>query len=133
PYASGSLDVVNNTVYQAVGDAIRIAGSFGQNLKLHSNILWVEAGYDVNVASSLQNALTSDFNVLYKGTDPNAHVGFWNNANQDALAAWQTASTQDAHSIASQPQFVDRDGADNVLGNALVNGKIGRASCRERV
>src|SRR5207248_3164337 len=66
---SGHIDVVNNTVYQVVGDAVSISG-FTQNLTLRSNILWVEAGHDVNVASSSQSGLASDYNILYKGTDP---------------------------------------------------------------
>ena len=118
--ASRRLDVVNNTVYQTVGDAVRITGS-GQNIRLRDNILWVEAGYDILCGQPAQTAVTSDYNLLYKGADPNAHVGFWNNANQDSLPAWQTASGQDAHSLSSQPQFVDRDGADNVFGFAQVN------------
>jgi hypothetical protein len=120
-YSYDRLDVVNNTIYQSVGDAISVQGST-QNIKLKNNLLWVEAGYDINVASGAQGGVASDYNLLYHGPDSNAHVGFWNNANQDTLAAWQTASSQDAHSLATQPQFVDRDGADNVLGYAPVNG-----------
>src|SRR5262249_6225881 len=67
------------------------------------------------------SGFTSDDNLLYKGVSPNAHVGFWN-ATQDGLAAWQTASGQDAHSASTNPGFVDLDGADNILGYALVNG-----------
>ena len=46
----------------------------------------------------------------------------WNNADQNQLADWQAASGQDANSLDSQPQFVDINGADNVLGFAQAGG-----------
>ena len=52
----------------------------GSPTDLRNNILWVEAGADISVADDSQVGLTSDYNDLYQGTDPNAHVGFWNGA-----------------------------------------------------
>jgi hypothetical protein len=115
--------VANNTIYQPVGDAIQLKGGT-QNVTLANNILWVEAGYDIYADSTSQTGLASDYNLLHKGTDPNAHIGFWNGAIQDTLSAWQTATSQDAHTGGGDPLFVDRDGADNVLGYAQVNGSF---------
>jgi hypothetical protein len=49
--------VVNNTVYQPVGDAVRVEAS--QGVEVRNNILWVEAGYDLYVASDSQTGFTS--------------------------------------------------------------------------
>ncbi len=114
--------VVNNTVYQEVGDAVRVDGQNTSGVTLRNNILWVEAGYDIFVASDAQQGFVSDYNDLYQGTDPNAHVGFWNGATRDTLADWQSADGQDAHSLDDNPDFVDMDGADNVLGYTIDGG-----------
>jgi Ca2+-binding RTX toxin-like protein len=105
----------NNTVYQPVGDALRVSGG-SQNVTLRNNILWTEAGYALNVAADSITAFSSDYNLFNQGADPNAHIGRWNNAIQDSLSEWQSASGQDAHGLAGDPGFVDLNGADNVLG-----------------
>jgi hypothetical protein len=112
--AANSL-ISSNTVYQPTGDAVRLqASSTGVTLK--GNILWVEAGADIYVATDSQAGLVSDYNVFHKGAGAAANVGFWNNAPQSTLANWQAASGKDAASVAANPQFIDIDGADNVLG-----------------
>ena len=100
--ASGAL-VVNNTVYELVGDALRISGG-SNGVRIENNILWVEAGYDIDVADDSQSGLASDYNLFNKGTDPNAHVGYYGGI-EDTFADWQ-AIGQDAHSVAGNPNFV---------------------------
>jgi autotransporter-associated beta strand protein/parallel beta-helix repeat protein len=118
---SNGGQIINNTIYQAVGNAVRVeAGS--QNVELRNNILWVNAGYDIYAASDSQSGLSSDYNLFNKGLDPNAHIGFWNNAPQDPLTGWQTASGQDPHGRFADPHFVNINGADNVLGYTTANG-----------
>src|SRR5262249_45226329 len=63
-------EVVNNTVYQPVGDAVRL-DSGAKNIKLRNNLLWVLSGYDLNVASNSQTGFTSDYNLFHKSADPN--------------------------------------------------------------
>jgi VCBS repeat-containing protein len=111
---AAGFDVVNNTIYQPVGEAIRVeAGSV--DVRLRNNIVQVDAGYNVSVAPDSQGGFSSDRNLL-QGSGPNAFTGFWNNASQDTLADWQAATGQDAQSADADPLFRDRDGADNVLG-----------------
>ncbi len=117
--------IVNNTVYQQVGNAVMVEGG-STSVSLRNNILWVEAGYDIYVASDSQVGFNSDYNLPYSGIDPNAHVGFWGDTTYDTLADWRTVSSQDDHSVDGNPNFVDIDGADNVLGySTLGNGYNG--------
>ncbi|TAK80239.1 MAG: tandem-95 repeat protein, partial [Aquabacterium sp.] len=112
--------VRNNTLYQPVGDAILI-GSNATDVRLYNNIVWVNAGYGINVANA--GSLTqSDYN-LFNTPLAGARVGLWAGVQQATLAAWKTASGKDAHSKAGDPLFLDIDGADNVLGEkGLVAG-----------
>ncbi|MDP6634998.1 MAG: right-handed parallel beta-helix repeat-containing protein [Phycisphaerae bacterium] len=112
--------VVNNTIYQLVGDAIRLQSSTNHS-RIYNNILWVEAGYDIFVDASSQNDFISNYNLLYTGVDINARTGFWG-SEQDLLGDWRGATLQDAESIDPNPQFVDIDGADNVLGYTTDGG-----------
>ena len=79
-----------------------LGGSNG--VRIENNILWVEAGYDIDVADDSQSGLASDYNLFNKGTDPNAHVGYYGGI-EDTFADWQ-AIGQDAHSVAGNPNFV---------------------------
>ncbi|WP_404310489.1 right-handed parallel beta-helix repeat-containing protein [Neorhodopirellula lusitana] len=120
-YSSTGARILNNTVYQEVGDAIRVEQS-SEDVLIRNNILWTETGRDIYVASDSQTGLDSDYNLLFTGTDPAAKVGFWNGVEVDTLLDWQTASGQDANSIDSAPLFVDIDGSDNTLGYSNAGG-----------
>ena len=55
--------LVNNTVYQIVGDAVQVNGS-SQNITILNNILWTQAGYDLTwpaTASKASPATTMTF------------------------------------------------------------------------
>ena len=113
--------VINNTVYQLVGDAIRLQSSTNHS-RIYNNVLWVDAGYDIFVDASSQGDFISSYNLLHTGVDINAHTGYWDSAVQDLLVDWQGVTSQDTESIDPNPQFVDIDGADNVLGYTLAGG-----------
>jgi parallel beta-helix repeat protein len=113
--------VANNTVYQIVGDAVRVEGA-SRNVTLRNNLLWAEEGFDLYITPDSQTGFRSDDNLLHQGTDPKAHVGFWGGVVRDTLSDWQAASLLDGRSLAADPLWVDRDGADNVLGYRPDNG-----------
>ncbi len=119
-YYGTTTSLTNNTIYQPVGDAVRLAGTRYNTLR--NNILWVESGYDFNVESDSQTGFNTDYNLLNQGADSRAHAGFWNNVVEDTLADWQTATGQEAHGLDGNPGFVDLDGADNVLGYTTARG-----------
>ncbi|MEX2171197.1 MAG: right-handed parallel beta-helix repeat-containing protein [Pirellulales bacterium] len=116
--------IVNNTVYQPVGEAIRIDNA-SQGMTLRNNVLWVDSGYAIYVAANSQFNVSSNYNLIHLSLDPNAHAGFWNGAARHTLANWQAASAQDAASFAGDPLVVDRDGSDNVLGYRAGDGYDG--------
>ncbi|MEQ1828233.1 MAG: cadherin domain-containing protein [Pirellula sp.] len=112
---------LNNTIYQTVGDAIRLDSS-ARNNRISNNILWVLAGYGLYVDNTSQVGFISDYNLFHQGADPNANVGFWNGAARDTITDWRTASSKDANSLEGNPGFVDIDGADNILGYVATPG-----------
>ena len=124
--SGNGVKVMNNTVYQLVGDAVRVQGA--SNVQVYGNVLWVEGGADIYVAADGQNGFRSDSNLLSRGPGASAATGFWGGAVRATLADWQGASAQDGRSVAGNPSFVDVDGADNVLGyNPAGNGYDGGA------
>ena len=113
--AGTGMEVVNNTVYALVGNAIELTDDT-RDVVLRNNILWVDAGFDIYVESTAESGLDSDYNVFHLGVDPNARIGFFGGANRDDLTAWQAATLGDVNSLFADPLFVDRDGADDILG-----------------
>jgi hypothetical protein len=114
----------NNTIYQQVGEAVRLESS-ARNNRLVNNIIWVDAGFGVHVAANSQTGFESDYNLIFTGQAGAANTGFWNNTTQTSLAQWQSATGRDANSLAANPGFVDINGADNILGYAAnVGGGI---------
>src|SRR5439155_10432889 len=118
---TGTPQVWGNTVYQPTGNAVHV---IGVNVQLKNNILWVGAGYDVDVNSTSQTGFSSDYNLFYRLPGAQAHTGFWNNSARDALSDWQSASGKDAHSLAADPQFMNPAGNDGILGYTQVNGVL---------
>jgi hypothetical protein len=111
---TGTVQVWNNTLYQQVGDAVRLQNS-ARNVQLSNNIITILSGFGINVDNNSQTGFVSDYNLIQIGADPNARFGFWN-GNRDTLTSWQTATSRDASSLSGDPLFIDIDGADNRFG-----------------
>jgi hypothetical protein len=105
--------LVNNTVYQPIGDAVRVEGG-SANIQLRNNALWAEAGTVVSIANDSQAGLRSDYNNLLAGAT--GHVGRWQNVPRTTLNDWRSATFLDVNSLSRDPLFVDRDGPDGCLG-----------------
>ena len=80
-----------------------------------NNIVQVSVGTLLSVATSSQAGFVSDYNLLYPGSGA-ANVGLWGGTPATTLAAWQALTVRDTNSVSADPQFLDIDGADNVLG-----------------
>ena len=63
---ANGAQIDNNDLYQPVGDAVLVDGG-SQNVRLFNNIIWVLAGYDLNVSSDSQAGWKSDYNLFNKG------------------------------------------------------------------
>ncbi len=112
--ARSGAAIVNNTVYQSVGDALRIQGS-SQNVKVQNNVLWTGSGYCLSVATDSQIGLTSDYNLFW--TTGMGQLALWGSLPFTTLADWRYEVAQDGHSLLADPQFVDPDGDDGLLGH----------------
>ena len=114
-YAANNVKLVNNTVYQPVGDAILLDGDTS-DLVLRNNLLWIDAGYAVHATTDNQANFSSDYNLFQQGVSPNAHVGFWLGADRAYAGQLAERDDRDTHSQAADAGFVDVNGADNILG-----------------
>ena len=117
---AGSAVIEGNTVYQLAGDALRVSLDLN-NTRLNSsrvrnNLLWTSGAgsYALNVSNDSDTGFVSDFNNLYAtGT---AKVARWSIQEFATLREWAWELGLDVHGISADPQFVDPDGPDDVLG-----------------
>ncbi|HEV8292420.1 MAG TPA: right-handed parallel beta-helix repeat-containing protein, partial [Tepidisphaeraceae bacterium] len=114
-FSGGTAKLINNTIYQPVGDGVRLLGT-SRNVELRNNILVVGAARAINVAADSQQGFKSDYN-LFRTTGA-GRVGFWQGTDRPTLASWQGAVFVDQNSLFQDPLFVDADGVDNLLGFA---------------
>jgi parallel beta-helix repeat protein len=105
--------LINNTVYQLTGDAVRVENG-SNNVTLRDNILDVQAGHDISVAPDSEIGFQSDFSDLY--TTGTGAPGLWENQSFASLPAWFYELGLDQHSLAADPKFVNPAGPDGVLG-----------------
>jgi parallel beta-helix repeat protein len=120
--ASSSGLVRGNTVYVhgsvSGADALNVGSP---NVTVQNNILWSDgssaSSNAIEVTVAGQSGFVSNYNLLRRTNVP-ASFAVWGGAAQSDLAAWRSASGQDANSLSADPLFVDLDGPDNVLGNA---------------
>ncbi len=111
--AQPGSQVINNTIYQPVGDAIRVQGH-SNGLRLENNILDVAAGYDLYVSPDSQNGFTSDYNLLF--TSGSGQVGFFGGQSFSTRADWFYELGFDAHSVSDDPLFINPLVAHGQLG-----------------
>ena len=101
--------LINNTIYQPVGDAVQLVGN-SSNVELRNNILWVQNGYDLNVAADSQQGFNSDYNDLY--ATASGQLVLWGSTTFVQLLDWQYELNFDRHGLSVDPQFVDPAGSD---------------------
>ena len=104
--------VINNTVYQAAGNAL--VATPANVIRLRNNILWAENGSAI-VVNGFTPLFNSDFNDLVLGAGPAARVATVDGKPIVTFDEWQDAG-QDRRSISVDPMFVDFNGPDDLLG-----------------
>ncbi len=86
-----------------------MTGSGTQVANVENNIFATNvanyATYAMYVTSGNTGTLNSDYNLLYTQGD-SGKTGYYAGKDEATLAAWQTASSQDSHSVTGPPQFV---------------------------
>lgn len=109
-----TVNVYHNTVYvnnDSIATnpvyGIRVYDDAGQSAYLKNNIVVNtvnhDSAYAIHVSPIVNNCLkASDYNDFVV-TGANAYTGYYNGAKHKTLANWQTAASQDAHSIAVNP------------------------------
>ncbi|MCP3988946.1 MAG: hypothetical protein GY724_07720, partial [Actinomycetia bacterium] len=115
--------LVNNTIHQSAGNAIRVQG--GTNtVGLRNNILWVEDGTGISVTDDSQVGFTSDYNLFH--ITGGGVVGNWQGLDWTDLNAWRAASFTDTESQEDDPLFVGPAGPDGTLGfdTSVVPGSV---------
>lgn len=115
-YDDGRGRLYHNTIFQEVGDAIRLHSS-GQ-IDLRNNILWTDQGNILYIEGTAIDILASR-NVYYRGEDLGNTTVLQTDGGPTytTLAEWTAAdSTQNAGSVEADPGFIDPNGADDVLG-----------------
>ena len=88
------------------------------------NVLRVgDGGYALNVADSAQQGFSSDYNLFWLA---GGQLARWEGADFANRTDWYYQVGFDGHSLVGDPQFVDFDGADNVLGysNAVLSSAV---------
>jgi hypothetical protein len=78
--------------------------------------------YAITVNSST-TGMTSNYNLL-AATGTGGYTGFFNSVDRATLANWQTATVQDANSVAGDPQFL---AASDLHINPAVNSPAAKA------
>jgi parallel beta-helix repeat protein len=122
--ANGSR-IVNNTIDQPVGDAVRIT-SGNTWITFVNNIITVGTGNGIYFAASTGNGFTAWKNLYYHPGGAGSFIGQRNGTSYGTLAAWQAATSLDAQSLFGDPLFIDKDGRDNLSGFAVATGDSGR-------
>ena len=109
--------ILGNTIYQPTGDAIRHRYFFTApgSMSVFNNILSVGTGSALNVAAQHQTGFNSDYNLFQ--VTAGGRVATWGSTAFSNWEAWQFQTARDRHSLTADPQFVDIDGADDVLGS----------------
>src|SRR5439155_16870843 len=92
-YATPGTRLINNTIYHAVGPAIRLENN-GPDVKLFNNIVVINNGFAIEVIGNT-TGFESDFNDLFPAK-PAASVGKFLGTPAATLAAWRTVSGRDA-------------------------------------
>src|SRR5262249_52191406 len=114
PVGAG-YQIIGNTIVQSVGNAISLSG--GANSRIADNIVWSDLGTGINIAANSLSGLTLDYNLYYRGASNAANVAVWGATTYTSLASWQAGQmAQNQHSVEGNPDFIDMNGADNVLG-----------------
>ena len=119
-YQGSGNGLFGNTIYQLIGDAVWATGG-GTNTSIRDNIIVTGAGYALRVGDDTQVGFASNYNLFQ--TFGTGKLAFWEGRDFVTLSDWFFETGNDGESAVGNPQFVDIDGADGILGfSGDING-----------
>lgn len=112
-------DVLHNTIYNTNTDSYATAlyYSYGNNNRIHNNILSSENGYALRISGNGNGLTACDYNDLYS---EGSNLGEYNYNPYANLTDWRAASNFDAHSLSADPQFISA--TDLHVSQVALNG-----------
>ena len=124
----GVTQLHNNTLhegFESAAPAVHVMGN-SRNVDVRNNIFSVGAAAALDIGAGSQVGLISDFN-LFDLTTAGVGTGTaarFSGADFPTLTSRRAALGLDLSSLEADPQFVDADGADDILGaNGVDNGQ----------
>jgi gliding motility-associated-like protein len=139
---AGTVNAINLTGsdnIQVYHNSVRLDGTGGTEIvrgiyqttaaggvSILNNIVVINRGGTGNkfglAYATTTSEILSNYNDIYIATGiSNAFTGIWGTVNQATLGDWQTASSKDANSIATNPLFANATGGDLTPTNASVD------------
>jgi Ca2+-binding RTX toxin-like protein len=118
-----TVDLLNNTIYQPVGDAISIQNQVGWGVSSHpnpwhstltNNIFWVEAGAAIRMTQQAQPRVSSDYNLFH--VTGGGVAGAIGGQQFDSWLDWHLALGLDPNGLQADPSLTDISGLDDILG-----------------
>lgn len=128
-YQTGNNAVITNNICYDNNDGIGVL-RFQIGTKIYGNILFSNTRYGIyfyyttssdcknnivhdngthQIYCASETSFTSNYNDLFK--DSGTYTGYWS-GDRETLGNWQTATSQDANSVAQDPLYIDEVGRD---------------------
>jgi hypothetical protein len=109
--SNGNILFYNNTIYlnNSTGSNGTIYLVYGKNFVFKNNIIVRDYAKDKTLFLIQQpsNMSVNDYNLYYTFNDPGSHFRAYYNGYYNTLATWTIATNQDAHSVNTDPLFVN--------------------------
>ncbi|MEQ1825678.1 MAG: right-handed parallel beta-helix repeat-containing protein [Pirellula sp.] len=106
-------NVINNTIHQQNGIAMHMMDN-NTSMRMRNNILWVDGGTGILTTPVAFAGATSDYNAFYLTNS--ANLANWAGSNIASVSAFQTITSTNLSSYATDPMLVNPLGVDGVLG-----------------
>ncbi|WP_149497533.1 right-handed parallel beta-helix repeat-containing protein [Roseiconus lacunae] len=107
--------IFGNTIRHTGSDAINLNYGEIASIRFEDNIFSVSEGSVFSIASFVDlSEFSSDYNLF--DLSNGASIATWSGIDTTSLLDWRLLYGKGQHSLFADPQFVDVDGADNVLG-----------------
>ncbi len=134
-YQAPNQTIISNTVYANVTSGINLeGGSSGglveNNISMDNGVGSPRSVGDIRVDATAQTGTTVDYNLVYLHTTATQYV--WGTTNYASLAAFASASGQEAHGLEADPRLANANAGNFALtsgspaidsGNSAVSGE----------